>query len=85
MAVTTQDVRKPRFYAGLYLRTKRQIRFWGWGKREWESASIAEAAQSRWALADWLRMAHSLLDGKTLESPSPSAVPDKSAKSDCAG
>ena len=80
-----QRPRKPSFYAGLYLRTKTQIRFWGWGdwgwtdsawgKREWGSASPAEAGQSRSALADWLRMAHSLLDTKAVESPLPSDVP----------
>ena len=83
MALTAQAEQmqrpmKPRFYAGLYLRTKRQVRFWGWssrgwgnsteGKREWESASAA-FGQSQSALADWLRMAHSLLDGKPAESP----------------
>jgi len=52
---TTQDAQEPRFYAGLFRR-------WGWGKKE--LINLAEAKPERpWAgLAEWLRVAHSLLD-----------------------
>ena len=52
---TTQDAQEPRFYAGLFRR-------WGWGKKE--RINLAEARPERpWAgLAEWLRVAHSLLD-----------------------
>lgn len=91
MAATTQAVHKPRFYAGFYLRTRRQVRFWGWGNRiedtredtrKRERASAAGLAQSRSALADWLRMAHAVLDNQSSESPAPPKVPDASAKGD---
>ena len=57
---TTQDAQGPRFYAGLFRR-------WGYGKTGWgkkERSSLAEAEPQRpWAgLAEWLRVAHSLLD-----------------------
>lgn len=62
---TTQDVREPRFYAGLFLRTKNQTRFWGWGKKKLDSVSRVEAESPWTGLADWLRAAHALLDDKT--------------------
>ncbi|MBZ5508694.1 MAG: hypothetical protein LAO78_24805 [Acidobacteriia bacterium] len=65
MSAGTQSVSKPRFYAGLYMRTKKKVRFWGWGspgfgRSKWESPSPAELERPWAALADWLRMAHSL-------------------------
>jgi hypothetical protein len=57
---TTQDAQKQRFYAGLFRRLSREKR---------ELANPAEAETERpWAgLAEWLRVAHSLLDDKTVE------------------
>ena len=66
MAATTPKVRK-RIYAGLYLHTIAQIFPWGWGMKKLTSTSEAETERSWAALADWLRMAHSLLDDKTVE------------------
>ena len=55
---TTQDAREPRLYGGLFRR-------WGWGKKELTNLAEAEP-ERRWAgLAEWLRVAHSLLDKKT--------------------
>jgi hypothetical protein len=54
---TTQDAQEPRFYAGLFRR-------WGWRKKELINLAEAEP-ERRWAgLAEWLRVAHSLLDEK---------------------
>lgn len=63
--VTTQDAQQPRFYAGLFRR-------WGYGKTRWakkELINLAKAEPERpWAgVAEWLRVAHSLLD----ENPRP--------------
>lgn len=67
MFTNTQDAGKE-IDAGLYLRVKRQIQAWslGWGKKE----LIRPEAQAErpWAgVAEWLRVAHSLLDEKTAE------------------
>jgi hypothetical protein len=60
MTAVTQKVRKSRFYAGLYLRTKTRTRFWIWGNREWGNP-FAETVERPWAaVGDWLRVAHSL-------------------------
>ncbi|HEY1937957.1 MAG TPA: hypothetical protein VGJ33_08490 [Candidatus Angelobacter sp.] len=70
MATMTEDIRKTRSYAGLYLRTKRQMRFWGWGSASQKKFADAQPTETKrpWAgLAEWLRVAHSLLDGKTVE------------------
>jgi hypothetical protein len=52
---TTQNAREQSAYAGLFRR-------WGWSRKE--SGHREEAAQEhRWdGLAEWLRVAHSLLD-----------------------
>jgi hypothetical protein len=52
---TTQDAQEPRFYAGLFRR---------WGRAKKELIHLAEAEpERRWAgVAEWLRVAHSLLD-----------------------
>lgn len=65
MATKTQDDKD--IGAGPYLRPKRQIQFWRWGKKK--SADFAEAEAERpWAgVAEWLRAAHSLLDEKAAE------------------
>jgi hypothetical protein len=58
--VTTEDAQKQRFYAGLFRRL-------GWGKKELMNRAEAEP-EHRWAgLAEWLRVAHSVLDEKTVE------------------
>ncbi|MBZ5493355.1 MAG: hypothetical protein LAO76_20755 [Acidobacteriia bacterium] len=58
-------------YAGLYLRAKRQLRSLNWSRSrsKKESTNSAETETERpWAgLAEWLRVAHSLLDDKTVE------------------
>jgi hypothetical protein len=69
----TQDLQRPRFYAGFYLRTKNRTKFWGWGD---PPAQAAERFTDRpWAqLGDWLRMAHSLTKPDTLtqcDKPTP--------------
>ena len=59
---TTQDAQEPRFYAGLFRRWRL-----GWGKKELINLAEAEP-ERRWAgLAEWLRVAHSLLDEKTVD------------------
>jgi hypothetical protein len=52
---TTQNAQEPRFYAGLFRRR---------GRAKKELINLAEAGPERpWAgLAEWLRVAHSLLD-----------------------
>jgi hypothetical protein len=69
MAAATQHVPKSQFYARLYRRTKTLTRFWGWTGEEREekqtNASISEIERPWTGLADWLRVAHSLLDDKT--------------------
>lgn len=57
---TIPDAQAPRFYAGLFRR-------WRWGKKELINLAEAEP-ERRWAgLAEWLRVAHSLLDEKTAD------------------
>ena len=57
---TTQNAREQRSNAGLFRRL-------GWGKKELINRAEAEP-EHRWAgLAEWLRVAHSLLDEKTAE------------------
>jgi hypothetical protein len=57
--------------AGLYLRTMKQIRSWSWswGRDKKKFTNVAEAETERpWAgVAEWLRVAHSILDNKTVE------------------
>jgi hypothetical protein len=59
---TTQDAREQRFYAGLFRRRENLDR------KEPENAFVADSERPSTSLADWLRMAHSLLDGKTAAS-----------------
>jgi hypothetical protein len=55
--------------AGLYLRFKTRIQSLGWGWQKKKKIDFAEAEVERpWAnLAEWLRLAHSLLDDKRVE------------------
>jgi hypothetical protein len=77
---------KTRLYAGLYIRTRKQTRFWGWGSNgwgrskwgswksgSWKSESLCAAEVERpWAgLAEWLRLAHARLDRNAAELPAP--------------
>jgi hypothetical protein len=56
MSADSNQMRGPRFYAGLYWRTKTGMRFLGWGK-PWTEKT--EASERPWSdLAAWLRMAH---------------------------
>jgi hypothetical protein len=57
---TTQDAQKQRFYAGMFRRL-------GWKKRKVGNLQEAETERPWAGLAEWLRVAHSLLDEKTLE------------------
>ena len=57
---TTQDAQKQRFYAGLFRRL-------GWDKMEFTSPAEPETERPWAGLAEWLRVAHSLLDDKTVE------------------
>jgi len=70
---TTQDAHEPRFYDGFFRR-------WGRGKKE--SANLAEAEpERRWAgVAEWLRVAHSLLDEKPRTLLAPPIDPARSAR-----
>jgi hypothetical protein len=58
-------------YAGLYMRTQRQTRFWGWSSRGWGSLHSAEAERPVKDLAAWLRLAHASLDGERSPVPAP--------------
>jgi len=64
MATKTQD--RKDIGAGPYLRPKRQIQFWRWGKKK---SKVMESETERpWAgVAEWLRVAHSMLDEKAVE------------------
>jgi hypothetical protein len=76
--LTTQDT-KIRLYAGLYVRTRKQARFWGWGSNgwgrwkwgSWKWGSLRPAeVELPWArLAEWLRLAHARLDRNAAELP----------------
>lgn len=56
----TQDAQEPRFYAGLFRR-------WGRGKKELTNLAESEP-ERRWAgVAEWLRVAHLLLDEKNAD------------------
>jgi hypothetical protein len=64
MATKTQDSKD--IGAGRYLRPKRQIQFWRWGKKQ---SNVTESETERpWAgVAEWLRVAHSMLDEKAVD------------------
>jgi hypothetical protein len=54
---------------GIYLRARKQIRSWSWGPSKRKLTDVSKAETERpWAgVAEWLRVAHSLLDDKTVE------------------
>ena len=90
MILTTNNGNKVRLYAGLYMRTKKQTRFWGWGSwgsKLWGSLRTAEAeaveAERPWgALAEWLRLAHERLDGNILEETAPAKLGTQGSRSE---
>src|SRR5262249_59493728 len=63
MMMTKANAAPIRFYAGLYLRTQRQTRFWGWSSWGWGKLRAIEAERPWAGLASWLRQAHARLDG----------------------
>jgi len=70
MFTNTQDAGKE-IYAGLYMRARRRIRSWSWswgrGKKKFTNVSEAETERPWAGVAEWLRVAHSLLDDKTVK------------------
>ena len=70
MLTNTQDVGKE-LDAGLYLRARKQIRSWSWSwgrsKKELTNAANAETERPWAGVAEWLRVAHSMLDDKAVE------------------
>ena len=68
MFTNTQDAGKE-IDAGLYLRARRQIRSWswGWGKKKFTNVADAEIERPWAGVAEWLRLAHSMLDEKAVE------------------
>ena len=72
MATNTQDAGNA-IDPGLYLRARKQIRSWAWPwSWFWDEKKLAHASEAKmerpWAgVAEWLRLAHSLLDDKTVE------------------
>jgi hypothetical protein len=87
MILTTHNGSKVRLYAGLYMRTKKRTRFWGWGSwgwgsRVWASLRATEAERPWAALAEWLRLAHARLDRNTAEEPVPAKLDNKSSLSE---
>jgi hypothetical protein len=68
MFTNTQDAGKE-IDAGLYLRAMKQIQSWSWGRGKKKLTNASEAETERpWAgVAEWLRVAHSMLDEKAVE------------------
>jgi hypothetical protein len=90
--LTTEDASKVRLYAGLYLRTKKQTRFWGWGSQgwgskgwrswRWRSLRAVEGERPWSGLAEWLRQAHARLDRNALEEPAPARLESESSRNE---
>jgi hypothetical protein len=68
MATKTQNAGNE-IDAGFYLRARKQTRSWPWPWGKKKLTDISEAEMERpWAgVAEWLRVAHSLLDDKAVE------------------
>ncbi len=60
MQTTNETPARP--YAGFCLRTKRQMRFWGWSSHGWTKLHRTAAKVPVQNLATWLRQAHAQLD-----------------------
>lgn len=65
MTTHTQDAGN-QMGAGLYVRVRTQIRSWSWRWSKKKPTEVSEREmESPWAgVAEWLRVAHSLLDEK---------------------
>lgn len=61
MLLAIHDDSRIRLY-GLYLRTSRQARFWGWSSLGWRNLRAIEAERPWAGLAAWLRQAHARMD-----------------------
>ena len=73
--LTQQDEIPARPYAGLYLGTRQQKRFWGWTNRGWGALRNTRTKHPPKDLAAWLRLAHAGLDGdKTPPPASPETI-----------
>jgi len=80
--LTPQKDAPVRPFAGLYLRTQSQTRFWGWSSRGWGSLHSTKTERPTMGLVAWLRQAHarldndesSLLDAENATVPSPFAT-----------
>ena len=68
MFTNTQDAGNA-IDAALYQRARKQIRSWSWGrgKKKFTNTAVAEIERPWAGVAEWLRVAHSLLDDKTVE------------------
>ncbi len=72
MFSNTQEISKE-INIGIYMRAKRQLRSFSWsGRRSGSKRDLTELATNEierpWAgLAEWLRVAHLLLDDKAVE------------------
>ena len=96
MILTTNNGNKVRLYAGLYMRTKKRTRFWGWGSwglgsKVWRSkvwglrtaeSEAAEAERPWGALAEWLRLAHARLDRNIPEETVPAMLDSQNSLSE---
>lgn len=67
--MTKENAGQITLYAGLYLRTQRRMRFWGWSSRGWGKVRAFEAEGPWAALADWLRQMHARLDRSPVSLP----------------
>jgi len=59
-----QEARAPRFYGAIFRRWKNSV----WSRKGPAQRPVAGSDRTSTSLAEWLRMAHSLLDGKTVAS-----------------
>jgi len=82
MILTSENASKVRLFAGLYMRTKKQTRFWGWGSCGWGSLRAAESERPWAGLAAWLRQAHARLDHSALEGPAPAKLDNRNSPSE---
>lgn len=77
---TSQNETTVRPFAGLYLRTPGQTRFWGWSSRGWGKLhGAAAASRPVLNLAEWLRQAHERLDDDSASFPAQPGTPKSAA------
>ena len=74
--MTAENGAPIKLYAGLYLRTPRQTRFWGWSSWGWRKLRAIEVEHPWAGLASWLRQAHARWDGNPalLHEPSEAGI-----------